>query len=150
MTLKLGTKNLHYEILFHFEVLQPISKENTFEIDLVMCQSDLKPVSYKSKSSGKAIKLKKVSQIQPKIMYIQAILLGIILNQISATKFYDLTAKDIYGLDVDFHKFEGKVLLLVNVASKCGFTDSHYRDLQRLQVSNAAYWKKNIQLFSTK
>ena len=78
-------------------------------------------------------------------MYVQAILLGIILNQISATKFYDLTAKDIYGLDVDFHKFEGKVLLLVNVASKCGFTDSHYRDLQRLQVSNAAYWKKNIQ-----
>ena len=71
MTLKLGTKNLHYEISFHFEVLQPISKENTFEIDLVMCQSDLKPVSYKSKSSGKAIKLKKVSQIQPKIMLIQ-------------------------------------------------------------------------------
>ena len=128
-------------ILFHFAILEPISKENTFEIDLVMCQSDLKPVSYKSKSSGKAIKLKKVSQIQPKIMLIQAILLGIIINQISATKFHDLTAKDIYGLDVDFHKFEGKVLLLVNVASKCGFTDSHYRDLQRIQVRNAVNWK---------
>lgn len=39
--------------------------------------------------------------------------------------------KDIDGKDIDFRKFKGKNLLLVNVASKCGFTPQ-YEDLQKL------------------
>jgi len=33
---------------------------------------------------------------------------------------------------VDFGGFEGRVVLMVNVASQCGYTDGHYRGLQRL------------------
>ena len=33
---------------------------------------------------------------------------------------------------VKFSEFEGKVILVVNVASQCGFTDGHYKGLKRL------------------
>ena len=51
-----------------------------------------------------------------------------------STSIYDFKPKDIHGLEVDFNVFKGKVLLIVNVASECGFTDSHYKDLQRISV----------------
>lgn len=44
---------------------------------------------------------------------------------------YDFKMKDINGQEVDFSQFKGKKLLLVNVASKCGYTPQ-YEDLQKL------------------
>jgi glutathione peroxidase len=35
---------------------------------------------------------------------------------------YDYTAKDLSGKDVKLADYKGKVLLIVNIASKCGFT----------------------------
>ncbi len=35
---------------------------------------------------------------------------------------YDYTAKDLAGKDVKLSDYKGKVLLIVNIASKCGFT----------------------------
>ena len=35
---------------------------------------------------------------------------------------YDYTAKDLAGRDVKLSDYKGKVLLIVNIASKCGFT----------------------------
>merc|ERR1712130_122225 len=46
--------------------------------------------------------------------------------------FYNLAANDIKGSKVEFSQLEGKVVLAVNVASHCGYTDGHYRGLQRL------------------
>ena len=44
---------------------------------------------------------------------------------------YNLSVKDIQLNDVDLSAFQGKTLLIVNVASKCGFTPQ-YKDLQNL------------------
>ncbi|KAM7459595.1 hypothetical protein LguiA_036589 [Lonicera macranthoides] len=45
---------------------------------------------------------------------------------------YDYTVKDIDGTDVPLSKFKGKVLLIVNVASKCGLTQSNYSELSHV------------------
>jgi len=55
------------------------------------------------------------------------------LNSIES--FFDLSAKDIHGDVIEFSKFKGQVTILVNVASYCGYTDSHYKGMVRL-------WKK--------
>jgi len=44
---------------------------------------------------------------------------------------YDFTAKSLAGEDVPLKHFEGQVLLIVNTASKCGFTPQ-YRGLEAL------------------
>jgi len=44
---------------------------------------------------------------------------------------YDFTAKSLSGDDVCLKRFEGKVLLIVNTASKCGFTPQ-YQGLEAL------------------
>lgn len=48
-----------------------------------------------------------------------------------ATGFYDFKLPAIDGKMIDFKDFKGKKVLIVNVASKCGFTPQ-YEDLQKL------------------
>ena len=45
--------------------------------------------------------------------------------------FFELNIKGIDGKELDLNQFKGKTILLVNVASKCGFT-KQYTDLQSL------------------
>lgn len=47
------------------------------------------------------------------------------------TSVLDLTVKDIDEKDHDLSQYKGKVVLIVNVASKCGFT-KQYAGLQKL------------------
>ena len=37
-------------------------------------------------------------------------------------KIYDFKAQTSKGKEIEFSQYEGKVLLIVNTASKCGFT----------------------------
>ena len=45
--------------------------------------------------------------------------------------FYELSANSIEGKNINFEKYKNKVVLIVNVASYCGFTNQ-YNDLQML------------------
>lgn len=45
---------------------------------------------------------------------------------------YDFIVKDIRGNDVDLSIYKGKVLLIVNVASQCGLTNSNYTELNEV------------------
>ena len=53
------------------------------------------------------------------------------LNVSAQQSFYDLTINSIDGELINFNNFKGKKILIVNVASNCGFT-SQYRALEDL------------------
>lgn len=50
------------------------------------------------------------------------------------TTVYDFKVKDIEDNDVSLEKYKGKVLLIVNTATECGFTPQ-YEGLEELQKS---------------
>ena len=50
---------------------------------------------------------------------------------LSAQSIYDFTVKDDAGKDVSLAEYKGKVLLIVNTATRCGFTPQ-YKDLEPL------------------
>ena len=54
--------------------------------------------------------------------------------------FYDFSIKDINGKLINLNKFKKKAILLVNVASYCGFT-KQYKDMQNLWEN---YKHKNL------
>ncbi|CAN4077117.1 unnamed protein product [Withania somnifera] len=96
------------------------------------CNTCYKPICSSSKSSflqygfslpafksfGSSLKSKTMSTI-----YARAV---------TEKTIYDFTVKDIDGKDVPLSTFKGKVLLIVNVASRCGLTTSNYTELSRV------------------
>ncbi|KAM3838535.1 glutathione peroxidase 7 [Vipera latastei] len=53
--------------------------------------------------------------------------------------FYSFKVVNIRGKLVSLDKYRGSVSLVVNVASECGYTDSHYKALQQLQRELGPY-----------
>ncbi len=49
----------------------------------------------------------------------------------SPSSLYQIPLKDIHGKDVSLEEYKGKVLLIVNVASKCGLTPQ-YKALEQI------------------
>jgi len=86
-------------------------------------------MNYKSKTIVMLIiKLIKMKQL--------ILLLSIILTGVSAagqSSFYDFTVKDINGNDFALSQLKGKKVMVVNTASKCGFTPQ-YADLEALYL----------------
>lgn len=69
--------------------------------------------------------------------------LGNIPNkQITMSSFYELTPLNAQDQPYPFEQLKGKVVLIVNVASKCGFTPQ-YKELEEL---NKKYADKDLQI----
>jgi glutathione peroxidase len=49
------------------------------------------------------------------------------------SEFYDIKAKTIDGKEVSLEQYAGKIVLIVNTASKCGFTPQ-YEELQKIYL----------------
>jgi glutathione peroxidase len=68
-------------------------------------------------------------------MKLAIITLTIILSGLFVTpplkNFYQFKMKALNGKEIDFSQYKGKKVLVVNTASKCGFTPQ-YEDLQKL------------------
>jgi glutathione peroxidase len=60
-----------------------------------------------------------------KLSLILALFLAVGLTAARAASIYDFTMKSIDGQPVSLKSYSGKVVLLVNVASKCGFTPQY-------------------------
>lgn len=54
----------------------------------------------------------------------------------SQNGFYDFKVKTLDGGDFDFASLKGKKVMIVNTASKCGFTHQ-YKDLEELYLNSA-------------
>jgi len=58
------------------------------------------------------------------------------LTMIKKSSVHDFIMKSIDGKDIPLSSFKGKKILIVNVASKCGYT-SQYKDLEELSKKYA-------------
>ncbi|XP_054163510.1 phospholipid hydroperoxide glutathione peroxidase-like [Oppia nitens] len=58
---------------------------------------------------------------------------------------YEFTAKDIDGNDVNLEKYSGFVVIIVNVASNCGFTKTNYKELNQLYET---YEQKGLRILA--
>lgn len=59
------------------------------------------------------------------------IIASLLSMMLSGAAFYDFKVPGLDGKEIDFSKFKGKKVLVVNTASKCGYTPQ-YADLQKL------------------
>lgn len=66
-----------------------------------------------------------------KRLIIISLFLAMFVPGISAQSIYDIKVKNDAGKDVSLSTYKGKVLLIVNTATRCGFTPQ-YKDLQEL------------------
>lgn len=60
--------------------------------------------------------MNKLSLLQPKLKVLP------LSKASSMSQFYEFTVKDLQGKEVNLEKYKGKVVLVVNTASECGFT----------------------------
>ncbi|XP_054645026.1 glutathione peroxidase 7 [Dunckerocampus dactyliophorus] len=68
-----------------------------------------------------------------------ALLTLLIVSESKQKDFYTFKVVNSRGKLVSLEKYRGSVSLVVNVASECGFTEQHYKALQKLQRDFGPY-----------
>jgi glutathione peroxidase len=63
--------------------------------------------------------------LMKRILFLLATIMTAIVSAQAAGSLYDIPLKDIDGKDASLKPYAGKVLLVVNVASHCGFTPQY-------------------------
>lgn len=61
----------------------------------------------------------------------------------TATSIYNFTVKDTFGTDVRMDKYTGKVVLVVNIASRCALAKINYEQLAKL---NELYYEEGLRI----
>lgn len=74
------------------------------------------------------------------LLLVAVVALSAFTIKLNTASFYDLKAKTIDGKEFNFSDLKGKKVLIVNTASKCGYTPQ-YEDLEKLYK---AYKDKNF------
>ena len=67
--------------------------------------------------------IRKNYMIMRKVLFCLMAMMGVLT--VSAQSVYDFTVKDDTGKDVSLAEYKGKVLLIVNTATRCGFTPQY-------------------------
>jgi glutathione peroxidase len=70
-------------------------------------------------------------KIRHSILFVALIAFSAFSYKINSTSFYQLKSKTIEGKDFNFDNLKGKKVMIVNTASKCGYT-GQYEDLEKL------------------
>lgn len=52
---------------------------------------------------------------------------SLVQEVVASSAFYDIKLRDIKGVDIDMGLLRGKPVLVSNVATQCGYTESGYR-----------------------
>lgn len=63
----------------------------------------------------------------------------------TAKSIHDFTVKDTFGNDVSLEKYRGYVVLICNIASRCGYTKKNYESLTKL---NKEYYDKGLRILA--
>lgn len=66
-----------------------------------------------------------------KIVFLVLSMISVLIGSAQVKSLYDFKPTSIEGKEFDFSKLKGKKVLIVNTASKCGFTPQ-YKDLEQL------------------
>jgi glutathione peroxidase len=77
-----------------------------------------------------------------KLRYLAGALLATVLTMTAATPLQDVKIKDIDGKETSLKAYSGKVLLVVNVASRCGLTPQY----EQLQAVYLKYQKQGLEV----
>ena len=67
-------------------------------------------------------------------LYILFLIISILVSNVNADQgkiAYDFKFKDLDGSFLDLAEYKGKIIIVVNVASQCGFTNQ-YEDMQNV------------------
>ena len=73
----------------------------------------------------------KTMKIKYAILFVTLVALTAFTFKINSASFYDLKAKTIEGSTFNFADLKGKKVMIVNTASRCGYT-GQYEDLEKL------------------